>query len=559
MSGAAVGIVSGIYYFSDYDYQRALDLAWEQWSSHMKYPEYEYFGIPEDNSLYGISVKNADGHSIISSDIETPHFAGYADHTGTVLASTNKIENYNPSIISAAEKAQIAQAAVDAVIPAAQADRIALATAAGAAALIASQALDGRTTAGNVTTNQSTSDLGFVTILTITAVTTTVFHPAVTSTDPVTHIVTIITPAYTTTSTSNIEAVYENPVSVIKAAYDASYLASKGAYDVYIEETYTNYLNYVDVHNAAIGPAIAFNKIGSSHIHTFKTPGVEDYSPLFFINPTNQTDSYGVLRQYYTSGFWKLDVIQSGDNARAPNILVFKRAKDLPLPTSNENGIVTYLKDGTTIAFDSRRKPLAILSSIQSTSPSIPMNGGVAPVNSENYTVDYYNIKLDFNFRCDNQKKYTDLNAIIAPNNVMFCVPALAQAVYSRTIRGSKISPGGWFEADQKIRKTDNWWVMYHQTYSVSGSNFAAGWCVYKSGYMYITQNDKGGASWGSVLGSLAGFVTFGLTGVVIGKFLDLLISKKGQTVIVGQAPYKNKTVNLLNNNVLISDASLYR
>lgn len=523
MSGAAVGIVNGEYYFDDYEYQYALDLAWEEWYQNhdISKPIYEYFDTASagvDNALYGISVKNADGHSLISSDIETPHFAGYADHIGTVLASNNKLENYNPQIISAAEKAQIAAAAVTRVQSTAEAGRITLATDTGAAALAASILLDGRTTAGNVSTIRSTSALGIVTTTTITAVTTTVEHAA-----------TIITPAYTTTSTSNVTSTNVATVSVIKAAYDASYLESKGAYDLYIETTRTDSIGFVDDYNAGVPSSIAFNNIGKSHIHTFRTPGITDVSPLFFINPTSSDDSYGVLRQYFSGGYWNLDVIQSGDDARAPNILVFKLAKYLPSAPSNEYGIVTYLKDGTTVAFDSRRKPLAILAAPLAASPTIPCNGGIAPnsggLKSNGKTYGWNDKALDFDFRCDKQKTIVPIPAgfIIAPENVMFCVPALTEAVYSRVKKGYKDSKG------QIHKSTAVWWVMYHQTYSVRGNTISAGWCVYKSDFTMDSIWSSGG-----------------------------LFGGDGGHTTKGTRPYPDKTVNQITNTILISDKSYY-
>ena len=482
-----------------------------------------------DNALYGISVKNAEGHSLISSDIETPHFAGYADHIGTLLASNNKVESYNPQIISAAEKAQIAAAAIALVIPNAEKARVTEATAAGAAALSASILRDGRTTAGNVSTIRSTSALGIVTTTTITAVTTTIQHAAVTSTDPETEVVTIITPAYTTTSTSNVTSTNVATVSVIKAAYDASYLASKDAYDEYIETTRTDYVAFVDDYNAGVPSSIAFNNIGKSYIHTFRTPGIADVSPLFFINPTSSDDSYGVLRQYFSGGYWNLVVIQSGDNARAPNILVFKLAKELPMSASNEYGIVTYLKDGTTVAFDSRRKPLAILAAPSAASPIVPCNGGSAP-NSVGYKSNgraygWNDKKLDFDFRCDRQKTTVLIPAgfTIAPENVMFCVPALTEAVYSRVKKGYKDSKG------QIHRSTAVWWVMYHQTYSVNRNTISAGWCVYKSDFTMDSIWTDGGIGGGD-----------------------------GGHTTKGTRPYPDKTVNQVTNTILISDKSYY-
>ena len=534
MSGAAVGMVNGEYYFDDYEYQYALDLAWEEWYQNhdISKPIYEYFDTASagvDNALYGIIVKNADGHSLISSDIETPHFAGYADHIRTVLASNNKVENYNPQIISAAEKAQIAAAAVTRVQSTAEAGRITLATDTGAAALAASILLDGRTTAGNVSTIRSTSALGIVTTTTITAVTTTVVHAAVTQTDSTTQVVTIITPAYTTTSTSNVTSTNVATVSVIKAAYDASYLESKGAYDLYIETTRTDSIGFVDDYNAGVPSSIAFNNIGKSHIHTFRTPGITGVSPLFFINPTSSDDSYGVLRQYFSEGYWNLDVIQSGDDARAPNILVFKLAKYLPSAPSNEYGIVTYLKDGTTVAFDSRRKPLAILAAPSAASPIVPCNGGSAPnsvgLKSNGRAYGWNDKKLDFDFRCDRQKTTVLIPAgfTIAPENVMFCVPALTEAVYSRVKKGYKDSKG------QIHRSTAVWWVMYHQTYSVNNNTISAGWCVYKSDFTMDSIWTDGGIGGGD-----------------------------GGHTTKGTRPYPDKTVNTITNTILISDKSYY-
>lgn len=501
-------------------------------------------------SNYGILVQNKDGHALISSEIETPHFAGLADLVQSVNAATNKIEGFAPSEFSDTEINAISSEAADKLKPDLMAKRIADAKTAGSLALQKSIEADGTSVNGNVTTIRTTNpDNGIVTTKVITKVINIIEHPATYKTVNGKQVVDRA--AYTTSSVTDNVQTTESTVSVIQSAYDANFAASAKGYDATIEETRADYRQYYNIHNLGVKTSLDFANIGKSFIHTFQTPGSLPIAPLFFINPSSTAgDIYGVMRQYFDAGYWKIDIIQSGEESRPPNVAVFKPLSDLTnpshnIPESSESfGIVTYMPSGA-VAFDSRRKPLVILHAEEMSCPEIPCNGGKAPRNDgkdikEDGALFPYNPispekalatgsywweenKLDFDFKCNNSYTLYPLARQIKPQDIMFCAPAVTTGVYSRRKKGFKDSKG------QKHWGEGQWWVMYHQGFGVSGGQLKAGWCVYKSGFMKWAMWESGGMFGGG-----------------------------GGSRRSGDAPYPNKTVNLKANTVLVSDLSLY-
>jgi hypothetical protein len=429
-------------------------------------------------STYGIEVTNNAGHLLVSSDVISFHFAGIASLVSTEsIHGSSQIGSYAPVALN---KQQEIDKALAILTPPAIASRVQAATKAGNDALTASITSDGTTVLDNVTTIKVTNpSTGIVTVTTHTLTQIITKHPPVTAIDPKTGATLIISPAYETTENKTITVVNEGKVSVKTAAYDSMYTSLQPKYDAYIQSIKTTWGEYVDGHNAGVATSQLLNNLSPSYLHVYKISGSQEYAPLFFVNPGSSSDSYGTLRQYFSNGAWVYELLHTGSN-NPPNVYVFMNPDSIPA-SSNAYGVLAYLADGDTTTFDSRKMPMVITDSISVSSPAIPCIGGV-PNNNPEVTYPWRDVTLDFNFKPKPGIAHS-LSNTGTNSNTLMCIPAVSEAVYSRIKKGYKVIKGWEYLADSSARSFTNWWVMYHQTYSISSTNLYAGWSVYSSGY----------------------------------------------------------------------------
>lgn len=249
--------------------------------------------------------------------------------------------------------------------------------------------------------------------------------------------------------------------------------------------------------------------------------GISD-TPIFFIKPSDYSRFHGVLNQWYSDGYWYVDVIQSGGTQSIPTVYAFVRPANLS--ASGGVGVKTRLANGVT-AFDSRINPLAIQHAVSVQPPSVPCDGG-QPYLSSGYA--WNDTNLDWNFKCDttyNRYASTLLNS----SSLMFAAPSLAQAVYSRTKQGYKNSCDSTGYSCQDHYSTATWWAMYQQGYRLNYGSLDAGWCVLSAGYYFWSYAEDGGWFGGS-----------------------------GGTAVDGNAPYNDKTINLTSSVVIVADSNYY-
>jgi len=284
----------------------------------------------------------------------------------------------------------------------------------------------------------------------------------------------------------------------------------------------TNFPNY----------AIDGSFLSGSWIHYFNITLPNASNPVFFIRPKNTIYQYGIIKQYIGGlNVWNVDIIQNGTSSYPPEVYAFTTAAyarldanaGLQLDTTGP-GIITYLSDGITVGFDSRKDPLGILWADQNVyPPQLPSDGG-APVTETSYPHAWQDQNLDFNFKSDNTYN-SYYHGITDPSaDLMFSAPSTAQSVRTRVKGGYKNSKG------QTHYSTAQWWVFYIQTYGLRSNNtLIAGWTPYKAGYFYHQEFSSGG--W------------FG--------------SDSGQ-MSQGSRPYPDKTINWINNTAMITNANYY-
>jgi hypothetical protein len=283
------------------------------------------------------------------------------------------------------------------------------------------------------------------------------------------------------------------------------------------------------------------NVLTGSWIHRYSIVLPSASAPVFFIRPTNATVQYGIIQQNASGNSWYVDILQSGDNSYPAQVYAFTTAQyarldsnaGLAMDTTGP-GILTYLSNGTTVAFDSRKDPLGILYANQSVRPpQLPSDGG-APVSDTGYPWYWQDQNLDFNFKSDTTFTSYSHGLTDSATDLMFSAPSTAHSVRTRVKGGYKLSCSsgvlGIGGGSQPHYSTAQWWVFYIQTYGLTSSNtLIAGWTPYKAGYAYREEYSSGG--W------------FG--------------SPSGQ-MSLGSRPYPDKTINWQYNTAMITKATNY-
>lgn len=246
--------------------------------------------------------------------------------------------------------------------------------------------------------------------------------------------------------------------------------------------------------------------------------------PLVFLKPGNVDNFYGIVRRYRNNGVIYFDIAQSGYSAAPPRLFLFSRHSQT---TPHGYGLVTYTTAGE-IAFDSTKRPLAILDAMAVACPQEPCDGGV-PTSGGGYG--WEDRTLDFNFRCNTTYTTYNFASVVARNAVMVAVPSTMQAVKIRKKEGSKTSCDDYGTNCQDHYSTAMWWGMYHQGFRISAGNaIDAGWIVYAAGFYFWSHADD----------------TF------------LGIGGDGGDQSGGSAPYPASTINSATQFAILADSSLY-
>lgn len=105
------------------------------------------------------------------------------------------------------------------------------------------------------------------------------------------------------------------------------------------------------------------------HIHKYSVAASS--APLIFIKPADTSRFYGLLREYSQGGTWYIEVVQGGGGSAPPRVFAFVLPADASATGSN-HGIATWLADGSE-AFNSSKRPLAILETLFGQPPAYPM------------------------------------------------------------------------------------------------------------------------------------------------------------------------------------------
>ena len=268
----------------------------------------------------------------------------------------------------------------------------------------------------------------------------------------------------------------------------------------------------------------ADNVLSGMRIHRYKI--VTSYRPIYFIRPHDYSQYHGVINQWNNGTDHWVDIIVSGTIQTPPTVYAFTDPRAIATP-SDTQGIQTFLSDGTE-AFDSRKKPLAIVTAAEVIPPEIPCDGGEP---TEESGFGWNDRNLDHDFTSDDTYNSYSVSNMPSTDGMMFAAPSIAQAVYSRVKYGFKRSCRRYlfYTSCQDHWSTAIWWAMYHQGYKLLPNEVRAGWCVYSAGYYFYSRHEDGGWFGGG-----------------------------GGSAETGNAPYNNKTINRDYGAIIIANANDY-
>lgn len=284
----------------------------------------------------------------------------------------------------------------------------------------------------------------------------------------------------------------------------------------------------IRVSNTADG-LTTFEGFGGTHlngrcIYTYRIPAVNSQAPLVFIKPNGST-RYGIMRTYYSGGYWFMVILQMGGTVSYPSrVLCFSQLSGVTEPLS-DTGLVTYLGNGE-VAFDSSRRPMAIRDAVTAIPPSVPCDGGVPP----NYSTGFRDKVQRNDYTCDNTyNAYDIIDGSLT--DIAFTAPSFINAVYDHQNSGFKKSCGTY--SCQEHKSWARWWCMYMQTYFLTGSGSTlklnAGWSPLRAGY-YYSESVEGGGMFGG----------------------------DGSSYTSGEQPYGEATINYQSNVILTINANHY-
>jgi hypothetical protein len=231
---------------------------------------------------------------------------------------------------------------------------------------------------------------------------------------------------------------------------------------------------------------------GNIYKFTFGSNGSKP--PMCFIKPSSTGSSApyaAIVLTKQIGSNWEIWVLQTY-NTTAPILYCFSPIDQISASTSGTTyGLQTFNSSGDT-TFDSRLKPLRVIDSIITTSPSLA-NTGSSNVGGET------NINLSVN---STPNDYTINNAPSNLSDVIYYCPSLSHCCQDR--RAHREDDGFQAAGNNSYfyawARDDIWWTFYRGAYRIgANSKFQSSYEGYASGHVWDTAEDTS-----SLLGAIA-------------------------------------------------------
>ena len=221
--------------------------------------------------------------------------------------------------------------------------------------------------------------------------------------------------------------------------------------------------------------------------------------PMCFIKPSATGGSAPYASNVLTKRVgtkWEIWVLQTY-GASAPILYCFSPIDQISASTSGDTyGLQTFNSDGET-TFDSRLKPLRVIDTLLTTSPSLA-NTGASNVGGNT------NIDLSVNVT---PHSYTIQNAPADLNDIIYYCPSIAHCCQDR--RAHREDDGFQAAGNNSYfyawARNDLWWTFYRGAYRVGAdSKFQSSYEGYASGHVWNTAEDTS-SLWGAIAAAALG------------------------------------------------------
>lgn len=225
------------------------------------------------------------------------------------------------------------------------------------------------------------------------------------------------------------------------------------------------------------------NALGSTIGHIYKynitVADVSTKPPMCFIKPVSTGSSApfaGIIRMYFDSGYWKVEVLQSTQTNPGPKLYVFTTLDQLTLGTDSHG--LRVMNSSGVATFDSQNLPLRIKGSGDITTPTLARTGSLGSG---------WLGTLDVN--CT-PRTMTHSSGIDIDKQIYY-VPSIAHCALQYSHSDSDSGIHDW--QSYAWARNDLYWAFYRSSFRIySSTTLQCSYAIYYRGHLARTAADSG-------------------------------------------------------------------
>lgn len=279
--------------------------------------------------------------------------------------------------------------------------------------------------------------------------------------------------------------------------------------------------------------------------------------PLCFIksNDSSYTAYTSQIKCIQVGAYWEVWILRTGSASGTPQLYCFTTPDQMLVISNDTYGVQIFNSNGE-VSFDSRAKPLRIISSGSITVPVLPHTGSLGSV---------YDVNLEVN----TSPTTTATGVVLLDSDRLYYCPCLANAEQEYSYYGNfdwfegvNLGIFGSYGVTHVVRRQDVWWSFYRGGYRLNGNNIQGSWITFLSGHVW----DQADANDWNTLGTLIAAITIIYTGGfggaavagIFGAALALVAFSASGTAGTYR-PYANSSRNANQlNTFIITNAAFY-
>ena len=219
--------------------------------------------------------------------------------------------------------------------------------------------------------------------------------------------------------------------------------------------------------------------IGHIYMYDITQADVSTKPPMCFIKPTSTGSSApfaGIIRMYFASGYWKVELLQSTQTTPGPTLYVFTTLDQLTLGTDSHG--LRVMNEASEVTFDSQNRPLRIKGSGDITTPTRAHTGSLGSS---------WLGTLDVN--CT-PREMTHSASSIAIDKQLYYVPSIAHCALQYTHSESDSGIHNWHS--YAWARNDLYWAFYRSAFRIlSTTTLQCSYAIYYRGHLARTAADS--------------------------------------------------------------------